>query len=150
MSSTTSARFEVSWVRSAISMAAVNAFTGVSLGALYAFYSFGFDWTLADPKDVGTLLANSLVAAAIFGLIVPTSLSLLILLWGTRHLRSWPVGVFLGPALTSLLSFLFIWSFPIVLAFIGIALTGGILCALMVWLVRGVRRNPQSIAVSHV
>ncbi|WEK61154.1 MAG: hypothetical protein P0Y60_17915 [Candidatus Microbacterium colombiense] len=141
MSSTRSARIEIRWLRSSIALAGVNAATGAVFGYLYAFNSFGFDWSTADPDGRGGVLANSIAVSLVFGAIVPTGLSLLMLLWRRRRLEAWPVWVFLGPALCSLLSFLFVWSFPLVLAFIGIALVGGCLGLVAVKFFGGVRRS---------
>lgn len=102
--------------------------------------SFGFDWVRIQDSVSGTAVWSSVLVSAVFGLIVPTGLSLLALIPQPRSPRSWRMRVAVGPAASSLLSFVFVWYFPAVLAFVALAaIGGGALCILAVRLVNGVR-----------
>ncbi|NJI58283.1 hypothetical protein HCX50_02440 [Microbacterium oxydans] len=140
MSTISGVRYRVRWVRCLVALGVSNATIGALLGLMYWLYSFGFDWgSIAESGDGGAVW-SSVLASAVFGLLVPTGLSLLSLVPQPRSPRSWPMRVAVGPVACSLLSFIFVWYFPAVLAFVALAAVGGgALSILAVRLVNGVR-----------
>lgn len=140
MTTISGAQYRVRWVRCVVALGVSNATIGALLGLMYWLYSFGFDWSRIADSGNGGAVWSSVLASAVFGFIVPTALSLLSLVPQLRSPRSWPMRVVVGPVVCSLLSPVFVWYFPAVLAFVALAAVGGGgLCILAVRLVNGVR-----------
>lgn len=132
--------YRVRWGVCAVAIGLSNAIIGAVLGLMYGLQSFGFDWVAIRVGGNGGQVWNSVMVSAVFGFVFPTALSLLLLIPRSGRSRRWPVSVAAGPMATSLLSFLFVWSFPLVLAVVGVAAIGGSLMSIgAVRLVSGVR-----------
>lgn len=139
MTTISGVRYRVRWVRCVVALGVSNATIGALLGLMYWLYSFGFSWGSVQDSANGEAVWSSVLASALFGLLVPTGLSLLSLVPQLRSPRSWPMRVAVGPAACSLLSLFFVWYFPAVLAFVALAAVGGGgLSILAVRLVNGV------------
>ena len=106
----------VHWVRCVGSLAISNAIVGAVLGAMYGKYSFG----LAQSFENGSLVWTSLLGS-LFGIVVPTAISAILLMPKANRSSAWPAWISLGPAATSMLSFVFVWQVPTVFLFIAVA-----------------------------
>ncbi len=125
MTTTSDAPYVVRWPACAVAVGVSNLIVGAVLGLMYGLYSFGFNWVSIQADGNAGQVLNSIVVSAVFGLIFPTALSLLMMIPRYGHSRLWPVSIAVGPTIFSLLSFVFVWSFPLVLAFVGVAAIAG-------------------------
>lgn len=133
------APYVVRWPACAVAVGVSNLIVGAVLGMMYGLYSFGFNWVAIQADGNPGQVLNSIVVSAVFGFVFPTALSLLMLIPRFGRTRRWPVSIAVGPMFSSLLSFVFVWSFPIVFAFVGVAaIAGSLLGIVAVRLVNGV------------
>lgn len=134
--------YSVRWRACAVAVGTSNTIVGAVLGLMYGLYSFPFTGGSIHADGNAGHVLSSIIVSAVFGLIFPTALSLLAMIPRRARSHLWPVSVAVGPTAFSLLSFVFVWSFPVVLAFVAVAsIAGSALSIVAVTLVHGVQRK---------